>query len=585
MPDDAIDLGALQQQLQQHRTSLAESILARLPGPGGAAPAPKPVHEKAPRRPATLGVGATRQAGDQTALSAADQKLQAQLGGAAKRTVSGGAGGAIGGTAAAASRTARAVDDDGDADADDEPKKGVAGRKRARKADPWIKGRGAGAKGGGDAKKVRVGDAAKEDGGAGADGAPKDKGGPPEMRPAEAQRKDQHTVRPSGETSVTLQNGSTHRDAPADTDTSGMSKTQRKKWNKRQREEAGRGGDAGASQGDPRPQHEPVAADARQTGCPRAAAASNVPPDAARTALQSSMATSLKGARFRAINEQLYTMNSGAAYALLQGEPQLFGDYHDGFRQQVRKWPKNPVDSLVELLRGTHGAAKGGKEKRGAQAAPGMHVRATAQPGALIVDVGAGEAGLAQKLVPSGFHVLSYDLVDSADGWVRGIDAAQIGALPLPGTHRPLGIAWDGAAQGADGVADAVVFCLSLMGTNWANMISEAWRVLRTGGALLVAEVASRLGADGRTDAFTDLICALGFTLDGCDARNTHFTLFQFTKVRHERTSEASGPFEEPRGVQEFADAVASEAHAAAALDALVRRGEGVLKPCLYKRR
>jgi ribosomal RNA-processing protein 8 len=31
-------------------------------------------------------------------------------------------------------------------------------------------------------------------------------------------------------------------------------------------------------------------------------------------------------------------------------EPELFTDYHEGYRQQVEKWPKNPLDMFIDEL-------------------------------------------------------------------------------------------------------------------------------------------------------------------------------------------------------------------------------------------
>ena len=30
-----------------------------------------------------------------------------------------------------------------------------------------------------------------------------------------------------------------------------------------------------------------------------------------------------------------------------QSDPKLFFDYHDGFREQVKSWPKNPLDMII----------------------------------------------------------------------------------------------------------------------------------------------------------------------------------------------------------------------------------------------
>ena len=52
----------------------------------------------------------------------------------------------------------------------------------------------------------------------------------------------------------------------------------------------------------------------------------------------------------RQINEQLYTTPSSDAVALFKEEPALFGDFHQGFRTQVSKWPMNPLDVCVSWL-------------------------------------------------------------------------------------------------------------------------------------------------------------------------------------------------------------------------------------------
>lgn len=89
----------------------------------------------------------------------------------------------------------------------------------------------------------------------------------------------------------------------------------------------------------------------------------------------------------------------------------------------------------------------------------------------VIADLGCGDAQLAKTLVPEGFTVLSFDLV-STDGWV--VEAQCTKHIPLPGAEGG-----DGESEGA--IVDVVVCCLSLMGQDWVNMISEARRILKSG--------------------------------------------------------------------------------------------------------
>lgn len=90
----------------------------------------------------------------------------------------------------------------------------------------------------------------------------------------------------------------------------------------------------------------------------------------------------------------------------------------------------------------------------------------------LIVDVGCGDADLAKQLIPSGFSVLSYDLVEKLP-FINEAQCTQ--RLPLPGAAEGPGSKAEGA------IADYVICCLSLMGSDWLGTIKEAKRVLKAG--------------------------------------------------------------------------------------------------------
>ncbi|KAJ7421751.1 hypothetical protein WISP_41266 [Willisornis vidua] len=59
----------------------------------------------------------------------------------------------------------------------------------------------------------------------------------------------------------------------------------------------------------------------------------------------------LLGARFRYLNQQLYTGSSRDAARLFRADPAAFHLYHRGFEQQVRRWPERPVERIVRYLR------------------------------------------------------------------------------------------------------------------------------------------------------------------------------------------------------------------------------------------
>ncbi|CAD7953157.1 unnamed protein product [Amoebophrya sp. A120] len=65
---------------------------------------------------------------------------------------------------------------------------------------------------------------------------------------------------------------------------------------------------------------------------------------------QPQLSAKLQAARFRELNEQLYTSTGQNALRWWKSQPHLFEKYHAGFAEQVRKWPSNPVDVLIEFL-------------------------------------------------------------------------------------------------------------------------------------------------------------------------------------------------------------------------------------------
>lgn len=59
----------------------------------------------------------------------------------------------------------------------------------------------------------------------------------------------------------------------------------------------------------------------------------------------------LKSSKFRYLNEQLYTSESKSAVAIFKTKPELFLDYHEGYRQQVEKWPDNPLTMIINKIK------------------------------------------------------------------------------------------------------------------------------------------------------------------------------------------------------------------------------------------
>ena len=211
-------------------------------------------------------------------------------------------------------------------------------------------------------------------------------------------------------------------------------------------------------------------------------------------------ASKIAGARFRWINEKLYTCTGQDALKLFAEDPSLFTLYHDGFQEQVSKWPQNPLDSIIDYIK-------------------------TLPTESVIVDFGCGEARLAQS-VPHKVH--SFDFVASNEH----VTACDMSSVPLPNNSIDVG-----------------VFCLSLMGTNLFDYISEARRVLKKNGVLKICEIKSRVSS---LDDLVDKMKAFGFKLHKKDLSNKMFIDMEFV-LRHKKDSTALEDFK--------------------------------LKPCLYKKR
>ncbi|KAG5983763.1 hypothetical protein E4U55_007228 [Claviceps digitariae] len=214
---------------------------------------------------------------------------------------------------------------------------------------------------------------------------------------------------------------------------------------------------------------------------PDSSAQSSLPQTAAApklTPLQASMREKLISARFRHLNETLYTKPSTEAFDLFQESPEMFNEYHDGFRRQVKVWPENPLDSFLSDIRSR---AKVRPPLKGRPGPPPSQRSKMALPRTAgtctIADLGCGDARLAASLQKESsklrLDIKSFDLQSPSPLVTR----ADIANLPL-----------------GDGSVNVAIFCLALMGTNWIDFIEEAYRILHWKGELWIAEIKSRFG-------------------------------------------------------------------------------------------
>lgn len=367
------------------------------------------------------------------------------------------------------------------------------------------------------------------------------------------------------------------------------------------------------------------------------------PPSTSLTPLQQRMAAKLTSARFRHLNQTLYTSPSAQAMQLFTDSPQAYTSYHAGFRAQVAVWPQNPVEGFIEdiKMRGKvsipsqkkiwRDQKKGKKQKEvsnGEASTNGDSLRGT-EPlprnrhgNCTVADLGCGDATLASSLAPIkkslNISIISFDLAKGDTPNAQLITVTDITNL------RPAGV--------KDGSVDIAICCLSLMGTNWVDVVDECARAVRGGGECWVAEIKSRFARPGQvtkgkkgdgigkkkakskkaeaegvdeepddlmeveeeggsvakdeTDvsAFVEVFRKRGFHLKGePDMSNKMFVRMRFVKgLRPERADE-----NEKGGAARFGDGFKGKQRAKAKF---VDEGEEVdeskvLKPCVYKTR
>ena len=112
-----------------------------------------------------------------------------------------------------------------------------------------------------------------------------------------------------------------------------------------------------------------------------------------------------------------YSSSSDQAFKFYKKSPENWSIYHHGYRQQVKAWPKNPLDVIVNQL--------------------------SSHPSLVIGDFGCGDAKLSARLSRNKVH--SFDLVAVNER----VTACDMKHVPLKA-----------------GTLDVAVYCLSLMGTN-----------------------------------------------------------------------------------------------------------------------
>lgn len=211
---------------------------------------------------------------------------------------------------------------------------------------------------------------------------------------------------------------------------------------------------------------------------------SETPNPMAKSIFQTKLEKKMMGARFRWINEQLYTTTGEEAKKMFRKDPKLFEVYHHGFSAQVSKWPVNPLERILAFFQDL-------------------------SVDKVVADFGCGEGKLAQSIPQK---VFSFDLV-ACNTHIIACDMANV---PLEAAS-----------------VDVCVFCLSLMGTNVSDFIKEGRRVLINNGTLKICEIVSRMTS---LVDFIESVESHGFKLLKQEVFSTMFVDLEFSAISRKAT-------------------------------------------------
>uniref|UniRef100_A0A7S1KRD1 Ribosomal RNA-processing protein 8 n=1 Tax=Percolomonas cosmopolitus TaxID=63605 RepID=A0A7S1KRD1_9EUKA len=187
----------------------------------------------------------------------------------------------------------------------------------------------------------------------------------------------------------------------------------------------------------------------------------------------------LVSSQFRLLNEKYYVQNSNAMMQYLRENPSAFEVYHKGFEQSRKKWNFDPFSWIVPSL------LKHFEERCVKQL---TRYRSKELRTFHVVDMGCGKAEL---------ELLFRKAVDEKFGEAlkRGDLNYEIyfENLDMVAANERVKVADMRNTNLRTASCDAVVYSLSLMGTNYLDFLVEGYRLLKKGGIMPIVEIESRV--------------------------------------------------------------------------------------------
>lgn len=235
----------------------------------------------------------------------------------------------------------------------------------------------------------------------------------------------------------------------------------------------------------------------------------------------------LLGAKFRLINEKLYNMKVSQGAKYLKENPEVFKQYHEGFRLQVQSWPIIPSHMIEDIIIKKFGTSTTSKKNSNVK----------------IADLGCGDGYIGSKLDGKNINNVSFH-VDSVDACIPNMlkDSVVKKEKGVTYIEKPFHFYQCSMSEHilSENSYDVVAISLALMGTDCIvnktvkegkTPISEAWRCLKENSLLIIAEVGSRIK---NQDSFVELVKCVGFECVSKMDYN-YFIIFQFVKKSENR--------------------------------------------------
>lgn len=182
---------------------------------------------------------------------------------------------------------------------------------------------------------------------------------------------------------------------------------------------------------------------------------------------------------FSEMNKSWSVSRSENTQSRLKADPSEWYYYHSLYAEKRKEWSEIPYIEIAKKI----------KER----------------PEWVVADMGCGE-NLMSKELTNKVHAFDYVAID------KDVIACDMSSVPLNSNE-----------------VDAVIFCLSLMGSNYLDYLKEAFRIIKPYGNLFICEPKKKI--DNRIEEFKKDIESVGFKIIEVNSQSSKFIYFQGIKL------------------------------------------------------